>query len=598
MKTFTISSVLIAGLISFFVVSRNEIIRTPASSFPKYIVDDNLRLFSFDKDKSFYISNAKTSAKLIIHHNIPGEKNILLKLDCENFEETIDTSVRFGKSRSIVLPTNIDKCLLRYTGKTSGSTSEITITSESSAFPVLNEYRSAKEIGKFSSSDVLPIQKYFVSNTLNNTTGVLETDNYKALDTREAGFLEKMKALVGYDLGEDFIKNQNPYAEIDFSKAPKLDAVFVSTLVYRADFYGTVLARALEYQADHGAVVHIITTGYMMLEKDKNLLEPLAFFHPNIRLQEFIYNDPSYDIGRPFRFISSKYRDMHVKMFVTTSKEHPKDNVIIFGGRNVHDGFLFKTLPDHSKYPKLVHYGKGKDDDFVSWNDFEMKLTSKEIAESTYAHLLRFWHRDTYTQFMDNATTSTTNEILSSESNKSFFRHIISIPYNDGQALEKTFVDMIDKASVSIKISSPYLRPTPAISDALGRAILRGVKIDIQTRINLEGDTQAWLYSEVNKESINKFYKKIKIYEWKENSILHSKFILIDGKVAFIGSVNLSRRSFVQDVENGFLIHSENIVKKMDAIFESYIAKSQKIESAQSRKYTASILIYFLKNQF
>ncbi len=200
-------------------------------------------------------------------------------------------------------------------------------------------------------------------------------------------------------------------------------------------------------------------------------------------------------------------------------------------------------------------------DSFVHWYDFEMKLSSKEIAENTYAHLNQFWHRDSFTQTMKPAQSQAQRLNLKALSG---FRHVLSIPYNDEQALEKFFVDMVESASHSIKIFSPYLRPTPKIAGALERAALRGVDISIQTRINLEGDTQAWLYSDVNKESINRYYKKMKIYEWKENSILHSKFILIDDKVAFMGSVNLSRRSFIQDVENGFLIHSEAIVKKMN----------------------------------
>ena len=132
---------------------------------------------------------------------------------------------------------------------------------------------------------------------------------------------------------------------------------------------------------------------------------------------------------------------------------------------------------------------------------------------------------------------------------------------------------MIDSAKKSIKLSSPYLRPTPKIMEALKRAAKRGVAITIQTRVELQGDTQAWLYEEVNKESINALYKVAKIYKWKENSILHSKFLLIDGEAAMIGSVNLSRRSFVQDVENGFVIQSEPVVHKMETIFDSYVEK-------------------------
>jgi phosphatidylserine/phosphatidylglycerophosphate/cardiolipin synthase-like enzyme len=282
---------------------------------------------------------------------------------------------------------------------------------------------------------------------------------------------------------------------------------------------------------------------------------------------------------------------------VTLSDENESDNALIFGGRNIHDGFLFKTAPDYSKYPKLVQYGKGKDDDFVHWNDFEAKVTSKELATSAAAHLERFFDRDKKTQAMRPFAESQLDAKVS-EQPEGTFRHFISIPYADNHFLEKLYVEMIDSAKKSIKLSSPYLRPTPKIMDALKRAAKRGIDVTIQTRVKLEGDTQAWIYEEVNKESINALYKVAKIYEWKENSILHSKFLLVDGESALIGSVNLSRRSFIQDIENGFVIQSKVVTGKMESIFDSYVQKSERITKPLPRNVRPSIVIKLLENQF
>ncbi|RYZ81979.1 MAG: phosphatidylserine/phosphatidylglycerophosphate/cardiolipin synthase family protein, partial [Proteobacteria bacterium] len=421
-----------------------------------------------------------------------------------------------------------------------------------------------------------------------------------------------------------FISNQNPYAELDMSAAPRLRAVFVSTLVYCADFYGTVLARLLKFHADRGALVHVVTTEYMMLPKDRRLLHSLAAQSGNFRLQEFRYYDPDSLITKPLRYIDSKYRDMHIKMFVTLSAEREQDNRIILGGRNVHDGFLFTTKPDHAKYPSLVQYGT--DDDFVHWNDFEMMVTSRELAALSFAHLMNFWNRDAYTQKVqpfaeDTSTTANANATTDADKapangaslaspqlsatakfakvqSPAQMREFFSIPYNDGQTLEELYVSLIDRAKSKIELSTPYLRPTKMIMRALDRAALRNVDITIQTRISLAGDTQAWLYEEVNKESINRLVKKVKIYEWKENSILHSKFILIDGKVGFLGSVNLSRRSFIQDIENGWVIRDPKFVSEMSALFQTYLAKSVLVSEAQARKWFPSLLIQILQNQF
>ena len=88
------------------------------------------------------------------------------------------------------------------------------------------------------------------------------------------------------------------------------------------------------------------------------------------------------------------------------------------------------------------------------------------------------------------------------------------------------------------------------------------------------------------------------MYEWKDNSILHSKFMIIDGKISFIGSVNLSRRSFIQDVENGFLISDEKVASEMTEIFNKYHENSALITEEQKRKWFPTLVIELLKNQF
>jgi phosphatidylserine/phosphatidylglycerophosphate/cardiolipin synthase-like enzyme len=417
--------------------------------------------------------------------------------------------------------------------------------------------------------------------------------SFEPLETPESGFLAKVEMLLGQKPPADFIKNGDPYAPLDFSKAPKLKAIYLSSLVFRADFYGTVMAKLLKFHADRRALVNVVTTDYMMLQKDRSLLEPLAAQNPNFKLDKFRYNNPGGLVSKATNLVTDKYRDMHIKLFITLSDEKESDNAIIFGGRNIHDGFLYKELPDHSRFPELVQYGK--DDDFVHWNDFEAKVTSKELATSTAAHLQRFLSRNKSTQAMVPFSKNTSGP---SGPSGNAFRHFISVPYADNHALEKQYVKMIDSAENSIKISSPYLRPTPEITAALKRAAKKGVDIQIQTRVELTGDTQAWLYEEVNKESINALSKQAKIYKWKENSILHSKFLLVDSNKAMIGSVNMSRRSFVQDVENGFLIENASVTKSMEKIFESYVSKSEQVTKPLPRKVVPTLIIKTLENQF
>jgi cardiolipin synthase A/B len=595
--------------------------RDPAAISNKKTIEnfihiEHLRITDFKADHFFLISNTESSSQLVITNEIPDQNiNLNLELTCDqNFQFGQPTpsskisdrdlsglekknsinkyrfQLKNQKGALFLLNTFTKNCTLIYQNDVDqNQTSNMKIIAEAQAFPFLKNLVTFQDNCSTATSN-----SFFEKQNLNQLSCAHALDQFQTLETPESGFIAKTEMLLGYKLSSEFIQNQNPYAELDFSKAPKLKAIYLASLVYRADFYGNVMARLLKFHAERGTLVHLVTTGYMMLDKDKKLLRNLASSNGNFRLQEFKYFDPQAFSLNPLRYVDNKYRDMHIKLLITLAEDE-KNNSVVFGGRNIHDGFLFKTKPDYSKQPELVQYGT--EDDYVHWNDFEMKITSKTVAENTAAHLLKFLNRDTTTETVIPFTASEKNAAITQNSENQI-RHIISLPYNDQNALEKLYVSLIDSAESKIQISSPYLRPTDQILAALQRAAERHIDITIQTRVSLQGDTQAWLYEEVNKESINKLYQVAKIYEWKENSILHSKFILVDGKLAFIGSVNLSRRSFVQDVENGYLIQSPDAVAKMDVIFKSYLEKSKQITQAESRKFFPSLLIGIFKDQF
>ena len=320
-----------------------------------------------------------------------------------------------------------------------------------------------------------------------------------------------------------------------------------------------------------------------------------------MKLQEyaFVKGKDDYMAG----YLHELHRDMHIKILATLDSRVAKNNIIVTGGRNIHDGFLFKKAPDHSKYPDLTQYGPGKDEGFVHWSDFEIKLVSPSLVKAIYAQLSTVWNRNTESLKVDSINSNITDNKLKSTSallpkEGYAIRHFMTIPFRDDQRLEDFFVDMMDSAKKTIHFSSPYLRPTKKLAAALNRAINRDVNIVIQTRIDLSGDTLDWLYTEVNKESINKFKDKTSIFEWMGDSILHSKFMIIDKELTFIGSVNISRRSFVHDIESGFVIYGKPFAKEMESIFQSYIKGSRQVTDKQKTPWYLKLIINIFEDGF
>lgn len=429
-------------------------------------------------------------------------------------------------------------------------------------------------------------EKLFLTSKYNSMTCPEVVSDIKTLELPFEGVRAKAEALLGQPLPEDFVKNSNPYAELDFSKAPKLNTILISYLVFRHDFYGTLLARFAKWHADHGTQVRIIVSEVLVSKKDKVLLNSLVDSSNNIKYQEFRYESQGNGIWDQ---ISEIHRTMHVKLLITLA-DNPANNIVFIGGRNIHDGFVYTKTPNHSAYPELIQYGDKKSDDegFAPWRDYEMQIRSKTLASQIASHYMTLWDRDAQSFYVrsinQNVVTSRNADprYFDRASDTALVRHFMSIPYKDDEALEKLYSDFFDSAEKSIRLSTPYFRPTKRLGEAMARAVARGVDITLITRIDLSGDTADIILSDVNKAGINKFLNKIKIYEYTEPGvILHSKVILIDGKVSIIGSVNLNKRSFVHDMESGVIIYNPNYNKKMNSILDVYYEQAREVTEKQ-----------------
>ena len=560
----------------------------PSAPETLYMTDKN-----FDSHREFLVSNSRSDARVQISYSgsrfasqLVGlgepQTNLGPDLWCNNrWVKSIKLNIG---SDEVVIPKKNGTCQIRL-----GNKPIVKFINDEAYSPVYKKFGSYKEECKYSGEGPMSSNRY------RNMSCAQSFNDISVLSDSIESFLVKLEVLLGQKLPRSFIDAQNPYAELDFSKAPKLDAIYLSTLLYQNDFSGQVLARILKFHALRGTMVNIIGTGYMHSDNATSLFKELTLQSKNIRIQEYQYFENNF--FKKFLFVTNYFRNMHVKALVTLSSSNPKDNVVIVGGRNVHDGFLFQSKPDLTRFPELDQIDP--DATFAYWQDVEFLIRSKSVAETIYAHLLKFWNRDLVKMTIEPVAFHTKSTPVTDlkEIGENTLRHFISLPFSDNHALEKLYVEMLDQAKTSIVISSPYLRPTKSLLSAILRAVRRGIRVDIKTRINLAGDTQAWLYEETNKVAINELYDKVGVYEWQGNSILHSKIIVVDDSLTFVGSVNLSRRSFVQDVEGGLLIQSPSFNSQLRSLISSYRDQSRQITEKQKRNFWASIVLGLIENQ-
>ncbi|QPC90333.1 phosphatidylserine/phosphatidylglycerophosphate/cardiolipin synthase family protein [Mesorhizobium sp. INR15] len=389
------------------------------------------------------------------------------------------------------------------------------------------------------------------------------------------GFNAKVEALMGAPLSDAAIDKGDPELPLDFAKAPRLKLIYLSSLEFKADFSGCIIERLIRHHAALGTKVRIMVTDVLERDKDDAMLHRLAAEFPNVELQEYRWHA---DQGAPIdEQISQLHKTLHVKMLATLAEDPGRSRVII-GGRNIHDGFLFHQPIDLSRYPDLQQYGKtdGLSLNYYSnWSDFDIEISDRTTVETLAAHLSTLWLRDADTNLTRPFSIPVTS---SSRQPQGTARHFISVPYEDGHALEDYFVELVDAAQHRIQIVNPYLNLTPKLTHAFDRALARGVKIDIVGRIDLKGDIGGRFLTALNKLFVEKYGDRINIREFKApDVVLHSKIMMIDERLVAISSVNLNNRSFFHDSENGLMVLDPGFYARMKPIYDDYVAHSNPV---------------------
>jgi cardiolipin synthase len=133
------------------------------------------------------------------------------------------------------------------------------------------------------------------------------------------------------------------------------------------------------------------------------------------------------------------------------------------------------------------------------------------------------------------------------------------------------YLKLIKSSRKEILIETPYFIPPLRIRRALARAAGRGVKI----RILLPYISDVKLADIVRNRYLKFLFKhKIEIYYYLPG-ILHSKFIVVDGKSFVLGSSNLDYRSFLHHHEINLFGKDTKIAGDLRSFFYSGIKKSK-----------------------
>ncbi len=148
-------------------------------------------------------------------------------------------------------------------------------------------------------------------------------------------------------------------------------------------------------------------------------------------------------------------------------------------------------------------------------------------------------------------------------------------PENSAPAVKILHHTAICLARKRIWIQNPYFIPQPAAIDAFGQAVKRGV--DVRVLMPATSGSDNPMVQHAGHRNFEKLMRNgVRLFEYP-HTLLHQKVMTIDGIYSAVGSTNFDDRSFETNDEVSLGILDEAVAKKLDSIFEKYVARATEI---------------------
>jgi cardiolipin synthase A/B len=135
------------------------------------------------------------------------------------------------------------------------------------------------------------------------------------------------------------------------------------------------------------------------------------------------------------------------------------------------------------------------------------------------------------------------------------------------------FLLSINSARKSILITNPYFIPDDVMSDALLKAVRRGVRVVVLA----PGKIDSRLTYVASRSHYGKLLGGgVEIFEYQA-ALMHAKTMVVDGIWATIGSTNFDNRSFALNQELNLTVYDGSITRRLEDIFYEDLKYSKKI---------------------
>lgn len=237
----------------------------------------------------------------------------------------------------------------------------------------------------------------------------------------------------------------------------------------------------------------------------------------------------------PYLNLKINYRN-HRKLVIIDGK------VGYIGGFNIGDEYLGLN----------EHYGE--------WRDTHLKVRGNAVLQMQ-AQFLMDWNLAASGRIMLNELYF---PVISDDMGSIGMQLVASGPDSEYQQIKDAYIKMIFAAKETICLQTPYFIPDESLMNALKIAAMCGVDVRIMLPDKPDHFFVYWATHSYLGELIA---GGVKCYLYGKG-FLHAKTLVIDGKLASVGTANLDIRSFKLNFEMNAFIYDTQTAAKLQRIFE------------------------------
>ncbi len=137
-------------------------------------------------------------------------------------------------------------------------------------------------------------------------------------------------------------------------------------------------------------------------------------------------------------------------------------------------------------------------------------------------------------------------------------------PDQEWESIKHVYFTAITQADERIQLTTPYFVPDDPVRIALSSAALRGVRVEII----VPHRSDSLVVTAAARSYFDELLRAgVHIYEYPR--MVHAKTMVVDGKIAIVGSANLDNRSFRLNFEVCALFYEPGALAKLAALFEA-----------------------------